>query len=347
MSNPEHVAILKKGAKEWNKFRKLMSIDQPDFSGEKLVKSDLKKANLKNASFRYCDLWRTDFSGADLRNADFNHASLINVVLLKANAAGADFADTDLRSVNMGFANLSNADLWNARFYRVNLEGAVFNGARVGMAAFVEVDLSTAVGLSCIEFFSASSVGLDTIYKSKGIIPPEFLRGCGVPEGFIEYMDALVRAEEMGNKFFSCFISYSHKDEAFAQTVHEFLKKNGVRVWLATHDLRIGEKIRDTLYSKIALHDKVFLILSKDSVKSDWVEEEVDKAFEEEKTRKSKVLFPIRIDDTVMKTNKAWAIKVRQRLVGDFTSPAKYAESFERLLRDLRTLKAPPTLGAP
>jgi hypothetical protein len=74
------------------------------------------------------------------------------------------------------------------------------------------------------------------------------------------------------------------------------------------------------------------------------VEEEVEKAIEEEKTRKRIVLFPIRIDDTVMKTDKAWAIKVRQRLIGDFTRPAKYTASFDRLLRDLRTLQAPPTV---
>jgi hypothetical protein len=40
--------------------------------------------------------------------------------------------------------------------------------------------------------------------------------------------------------------------------------------------------------------------LSEHSIRSDWVEDEVTKAFEEERKRDQVVLFPIRIDDTAM-----------------------------------------------
>jgi hypothetical protein len=60
----------------------------------------------------------------------------------------------------------------------------------------------------------------------------------------------------------------------------------------------------------IRLRDKLLLILSEHSIKSDWVEDEVTRAFEEERKRDQIVLFPIRLDDAVKDTNEARGRKV-------------------------------------
>ena len=140
-------------------------------------------------------------------------------------------------------------------------------------------------------------------------------------------------------QFYSCFISYSVKDEDFAARLHADLQNKGVRCWFAPHDLPIGAKIRDDIDEAIRLREKVLLILSEHSIKSDWVEDEVTTAFEEERKREQPMLFPIRLDDTVMTTDKAWAAKLRrQRNIGDFRhwkDHDKYMTSLERVLRDL------------
>jgi hypothetical protein len=86
------------------------------------------------------------------------------------------------------------------------------------------------------------------------------------------------------------------------------------------------------------------VILSRASVVSDWVEDEVSKAFAEERERNKTVLVPIRIDDAVMATPEPWARKLRdQRNIGDFRQwkkPTEYWKSLERLLRDLNTSPA-------
>ena len=105
----------------------------------------------------------------------------------------------------------------------------------------------------------------------------------------------------------------------------------------------IGGKIWDEIDSAIRLRDKVLLILSEHSIASDWVEDEATKAFEEERKRGQTVLFPIRLDDAVMETNEAWAAKLRNRHIGDFTRwkvHDEYQKSFARVLRDL-TVKKP------
>jgi len=107
--------------------------------------------------------------------------------------------------------------------------------------------------------------------------------------------------------------------------------------------MRIGAKIIDAIDEAIWLRDKVLLILSEGAIASDWVEGEVTKALDEERTRNHLVLFPVRIDDAVMQTSEGWARLLRgQRNIGDFTrwkEHDSYQRSFERLMRDLRVEK--------
>jgi hypothetical protein len=113
-----------------------------------------------------------------------------------------------------------------------------------------------------------------------------------------------------------------------------------VRCWYAAEDLEIGEKIRVGIDKSIRVHDKLLLILSKNSIESEWVEKEVETAMERERQQRRAILFPIRLDDAVQKIEVGWAADVRRsRNVGDFRrwkSRDAYSKAFERLLRDLK-----------
>jgi hypothetical protein len=141
-------------------------------------------------------------------------------------------------------------------------------------------------------------------------------------------------------QFYSCFISYSGKDQVFADRLHADLQNKGVRCWFAPHDLPIGAKTWDAIDEAIRHREKLLLILSQASIASEWVEDEVNKAYAEERSRKQVVLFPIRIDNASMSTSEPWAVKLRdQRNIGDFRQwkkPDEYQKSLGRLLRDLK-----------
>jgi hypothetical protein len=133
-------------------------------------------------------------------------------------------------------------------------------------------------------------------------------------------------------------VSYSAKDDVFAKRIHADLQDNGVRCWFAPHDLPIGEKILDGIDTAITLRDKVLLILSKHSIRSEWVEDEVTKAFEQEQKREQIVLVPIRLDNAVMSAAEPWAAKLRSRNIGDYLrwkDHGSYKKSLDRVLRDL------------
>ena len=160
----------------------------------------------------------------------------------------------------------------------------------------------------------------------------------GLPDTFIDYIPSLFNQPI---QFYSCFISYSHQDEAFAKRLHADLQDKGVRCWYAPEDLPIGEKIRVGIDQAIRRHDKLLLILSEHSVNSQWVESEVESALEKERESNKLVLFPVRIDDTVMQNRDGWPRAIKNtRNIGNFCNWKDYdayQQVFERLVRDLKT----------
>jgi hypothetical protein len=141
-------------------------------------------------------------------------------------------------------------------------------------------------------------------------------------------------------KYHSCFISFSSKDHTFAYKLYGDLKAAGVECWFAPENLKIGDETRTVLDEAIYGQGKLLLILSKNSVSSDWVQKEVETAFEKERMPpRTLTLFPIRTDDCVMTTTEAWAADIRRmRNIGDFRgwkNPLTYAKALGFLLRDL------------
>jgi TIR domain/Pentapeptide repeats (8 copies) len=262
--------------------------------------------------------------------------------LSQANLSEADLSDANLREANLLGADLRGAYLTGAALYGANLYGADLESAnlieaRLLATIFGNVDLASVIGLETCIHGAASVIDHRTLEKSKSRpLPLAFLRGVGLPDNLIEYLPSLFNQPI---QHYSCFISYSAKDQEFAERLHADLQNKGVRCWFAPHDMPIGGKIRDEIDTAIRLRDKLLLILSEHSIRSNWVEDEIEQAFEEEQKRDQVVLFPVRLDEEVKTTGKAWASKLRRaRHIGDFTrwkDHDAYVRSFERVLRDL------------
>jgi hypothetical protein len=141
-------------------------------------------------------------------------------------------------------------------------------------------------------------------------------------------------------QFYSCFISYSSDDQTFAERLYADLQANGVRCWFAPKDMKIGDRLRVRIDESIRLYEKLLLVLSETSVRSAWVEQEVESAISREMPDLPPVLFPIRLDETVLEIDTGWpALIKRTRHIGDFTGWRDhdlYQTAFARLMRDLK-----------
>ena len=285
MANDEHVAMLKKGVEAWNKWR-IESRTTPDRAAADLLGADLAGAYLYGADLTGPDLAGADLAGANLGGADLGGADLTGADLAGANLRGARLSGANLAEANLRGARLGGANLVGASLYGADLTGTVLH-----VTAFGSTLLTNVKGLDHCRHGGPSIIDFLTLEKS-GPLPVQFLRGVGLPDRLIDYLPSLLNE---AIQHYSCFISYSSKDEAFAERLHADLQNNGVRCWFAPHDMPIGAKIIDALDEAIRLRDKVLLILSDGAIASDWVEGEVTRALDEERTRKQVVLFPVRL----------------------------------------------------
>ena len=249
----------------------------------------------------------------------------------KAPIANTNFTEADLRGVDLRWARVSRAD-----FTRANLSGAHLAKAIFHETTFNNTNLKDAVGLDETYHFGPSSLDQRTVQRSV-IVAAEFLRGCGIGPEMAKLITTLANDPA---RYHSCFISYSTADEPFARRLHEDLQASGVNVWFAPKDLPTGARFRTEIDAEIKSRDRLLLILSERSIRSAWVEKEVETAFEQERLQERTVLFPIRLDDAVFDTDRAWAADVRRtRHIGDFTTwqdMESYQTGFRRLLGDLR-----------
>jgi uncharacterized protein YjbI with pentapeptide repeats len=359
LANPEHLAKLLEGVVAWNEwvqehpetvadlsganlsraalcerrsFRDLKSVLSPNFSS-----AELHDTNLSHADLTYAILMGTHLQRSDLQYSVLNSADLRGADLADANLRRCDLASSNLSGANLRGANLTEAELMSANLYFANLVDVDLTGARIGSTIFGDNDLRAVKGLETVWHAGPSTVGIDTIYRSKGKIPNSFLSGCGVPDDLIAFGRSLV-ANPI--EFYSCFISYSSKDERFAKELNSELHTLGIRCWFAAEDLKIGDRFQERIEESIRLHDKLLVILSENSVNSAWVEREVQAAIEKEQRQSSTVLFPVRLDDAVMDSQRAWAADIRRaRHIGDFrnwTNQALFQSSLDRLVRDLK-----------
>jgi len=375
VANRKHLAILKQGIETWNQWRKDNFRPGCNLRGAKLSNSNLSQANLSAVDLRESDLSNADLSGAylgeaNLSNADLSKASLraayLGVAhlheayldgasLRSANLRGADLHEADLRGADLSEACLRGADLRAAtlvaaNFSRADLGGANLSAATLGSTVFGDTNLLNAKGLELCRHSGLSFIDYHTLAKS-GPLPLPFLRGCGFPDDFIEYLPSLL---DHAIQFYSCFISYSTKDQEFAERLHGDLQNKGVRCWFAPHDVRGGRKLHEQIDQAIRIYDRLLLILSDHSMASEWVKTEIAHARQKELTEKRQVLFPISL--APFEKIRQWkcfdadagkdsAREIREYYLPDFSTwkdHDSYRQAFERLVTDLKAEKRGP-----
>lgn len=383
MANPEHVEVVRKGAKaiaEWRARNPGVRFDlastvfvdaslsgadlgDADLRGAYLIEANLNRASFRRANLRCANLVHANLVDANFADANFHGANLGLASLERTDLRGAMLADANLTDSNLNGAhlggsnlvranferaslssvNLTNARLLDANLINADLSGANLRGARVGRTRF-QGNLSEVMGLDETKSSEPSVIGAEALQNLPSPFPEKFLRDAGLSDGLIDW----ARAQQGAIQFYSCFISYTEKNEEFAKQLYNALQGEGVRCWFAPEDASTGDRLHKTIGEAIRAHEKLVLILSAESIESDWVEDEVSRALQKEEATGKDALFPIMIDNAVMECKFGWAKRIREvhkphgRLVADFRKwkdHDAFQAAFERLLRDLQVGK--------
>lgn len=128
------------------------------------------------------------------------------------------------------------------------------------------------------------------------------------------------------------FISYSWKDRSFARKIYDSLSVYAISVFLDEREIRVGDSIPNKVYEALDRATHVIYVLSRNSIMSRWVNEELSVAKLRQISENSCTVLPVRINKVEL------PVSIKHIKVADFTrwrSPSRYVSSLKLLLDSL------------
>lgn len=128
----------------------------------------------------------------------------------------------------------------------------------------------------------------------------------------------------------SVFISYSSKDSEFADKLAVNLAKKRINVWLDKWAMQPGDSLLDKIQSGLTDSSFLLVVLSKNSVESEWCKKEINSGLMRELEEKKVVIIPILLEECKV------PLFLKEKLYADFTQD--FEKGFEALIRPLAKL---------
>jgi hypothetical protein len=123
------------------------------------------------------------------------------------------------------------------------------------------------------------------------------------------------------------FLSHSSKDKDFVRRLANDLNSKNIPVWFDEWELKVGDSLNRKISDGIKESAWLAIILSNNSVTSQWVEKELNAALAQELEQKQIYVLPILIEDCSV------PIFLKDKLFADFRS--NYERGLTALLRRL------------
>jgi hypothetical protein len=124
----------------------------------------------------------------------------------------------------------------------------------------------------------------------------------------------------------SIFMSHNSKDKPFVRRLSNRLAKAGLVVWLDEAQLKIGDSILNKISKAISEVDFVAVVISKNSLESNWVKKEISLTLTKEITDSKPIALPVIIDNCDI------PFELSDKLYADFRDPAEFDNQFAKLL---------------
>jgi len=127
----------------------------------------------------------------------------------------------------------------------------------------------------------------------------------------------------------SIFLSHSSKDKFFVRTLADHLRSYGIKVWINEAEINIGDSLTEKIGRAIENTDYVGVVLSHNSINSEWVQRELQIALQKEIKGEKMVVLPILIETVGLPPF------LKDKQYADFTNPEKYENELIKLLKAL------------
>jgi len=119
------------------------------------------------------------------------------------------------------------------------------------------------------------------------------------------------------------FISYSHQDAEFVESLAHNLMVRKTHVWFDRWEIKVGDSLLTKVQAALQSASALLVVLSQASVESEWCKREVNAALTRELEERKVLLLPLRLDSCEV------PLFLRDKKYADFRS------NFDQGLRDV------------
>lgn len=124
------------------------------------------------------------------------------------------------------------------------------------------------------------------------------------------------------------FICHASEDKPTARKLASDLNRYGVRVWLDERELRVGESLRERIEAALEKSHHVIILISRASLKKEWVKKELSAAIALEIERKKEVIVPVLLDKVSV------PLLIRDKLYADLEN--SYKDGLAKIIESIR-----------
>jgi hypothetical protein len=124
------------------------------------------------------------------------------------------------------------------------------------------------------------------------------------------------------------FISHSSKDKPFVRQLAADLVASGIQVWLDEQRIAVGDSIPESIAQGVAESDFFLLVISADSINSEWVKKELNQALVHEIEKRRVRVMPVLLSKVER------PLTIRDKKYADFTE--SYSAGLKELLISIK-----------
>lgn len=259
---------------------------------------EIDEGDLDNSIFQDCeinglkmaeDLFNVEF--LDCRIEDSHFAGIVYYAPdTPLEAAARDVMFNDCSVMDTLFVNV---DFRNSRFENTSLYFSTFLDCTLTNETIVPGEIKLQPVFATMDF--------QTMLKSDLTNPVVLQQYFN-----IHAPDYQARIGELTSKvdYKKLFISYSFKDQAFAKTLNDILRLNGIKTFLWENDAPGGQYLEDIMTRNVYTHDIILFIASENSLKSKACQFELSAGRKKQEETWKNPFFPIHIDQYLFEVQK-------------------------------------------
>ncbi len=317
-------------------------IENCNFSKSILTNADFQDSRGPKPNFSQCDVSESVFTSSRIPEAIFENAKLNKVIFKGAQLFKSVFEGSEAKESTLVQCNIEEANLSRSNFEQSIFKDSILAGANICDTILTKTDLSntdltrcklnegTQLNYSDLRDSNLKNVDLYKAKLERTKVYYEDIEGANLFTNQLKG-NFFVMERKQRTKI---FISYSHSDQDFACKLASAIDSESIDVWIDLEEILVGDSLIAKIREGIDSSQYVCALLSKNSVRSQWVKNELDIAMTDQLERRKVKVLPLVIENDVELPGF-----LRGKLYIDFSREEDFPSGISQIMRRVNSIR--------